>query len=267
MKWMMIIVMMVLSGCSTPKMSVHFIDVGKGDATLYEVAGCTILIDAGYDDSNVVGYLKEHGITTLDIVIATHPDKDHIGGMSEVIDTFPITDFYLSNAEKEAKSYEQMMEALAKAQIQPIEVPKTFKRSCGPLTVEFLYPGADVVYEEVNEESIVTRISYQDFSITSLADLNQEALADLLKMKKLQPSTIVKASHHGDLEANPKVLYELLQPEVVIITSDANQNDGVPKKALLTMFDSLGIAYYRSDVDGTIIIESDGHHDPITMTE
>ncbi|MBO5411042.1 MAG: MBL fold metallo-hydrolase, partial [Clostridia bacterium] len=94
--------------------TVHFVDVGQGDCTLITCGGYSLLIDAGENghESEVINYLRNHGIEKLDYVIGTHPHSDHIGGMADVIYEFPIGKMYMPKVAHNSKAFETMLDAI-----------------------------------------------------------------------------------------------------------------------------------------------------------
>lgn len=95
--------------------SIHYIDVGQGDATLIDLGEEHILIDGGEPGSGAYRYLEEHGVRTLDIIIATHPDQDHIGGLQEILGNIPVEEVWDSGATNPSATYKNYTEAITKA--------------------------------------------------------------------------------------------------------------------------------------------------------
>ena len=108
----------VLSGCSQrlPTLTVTFFDVGKGDCILLECDGHAAMIDAGFDNTanNILSALADKGIDTLDFLLLTHMDKDHVGGADKFLENLTIGAVYAPDYEKDAKQYQQYVDALAK---------------------------------------------------------------------------------------------------------------------------------------------------------
>lgn len=239
---------------------VHFIDVGQGDATLIELHGYTTLIDAGPNSSaeRLINYLKGEKIKNIDYVIATHPDEDHIGGMDEVLSKFKVKNFYAPKIIKNTETFESMIKELKKQNLK-INVPyKGLELDLGEnAKLTFLTP-LDQSSNSDNNLSLVTKIHYKDNSIIFMGDCETEVEKELLKDSDMLESNIIKLGHHGSKSSSSTVFLKKIAPDYAIISCGKNNKYGHPHKETIDKLDSLGIKYYRTDIDGNIVFRSDG---------
>ena len=175
------------------ELKVHFLDVGQGDSCFIELPNKeTMLIDAGeseYGDS-IVTYIYGQGYGTLDYVVATHPHADHIGGMAQVLETFPVEHFYMGPETQNTSCYADMLEALEIQGIQPVVPSDGDVLSFGSgATVTFLGPADDVPADNLNNRSLIALFSTGAQRVLFMGDAESAAEQSLL-------------AHHPDLSCD-----------------------------------------------------------------
>ena len=232
-------------------LKIHFIDVGQGDSILLQSGGKNMLIDAGPKDSgsSVISYLKSQGVSSLDVVVATHPHEDHIGGMVSVLDSFPVG-LYVDNGETHTTStYENLMKTLVAKQIPYAEV-KAGK------TIPFA-PGINIL---VMSPSSLSGDLNQDSVILKVTDGNEKILlpGDSSNIQGNMQAQILKVPHHGSKSGTSSQYLNQVKPEVAVISVGAGNDYGHPASSTLTALQNAGAKVYRTDIDGTVIIISDG---------
>lgn len=241
-------------------LKIHFIDVGQGDAALIELHGYTTLIDAGPNSSaeRLVNYLKEEDIKSIDYIIATHPDEDHIGGMDEVLRNFEVKNFYAPKIIKNTETFKAMIKELKKENLK-INVPyKGMELDLGEeANLTFLTP-VEYGGDNDNNSSLVTKISFKESSIIFMGDCESEVERHLLKESNLIESNIIKLGHHGSKSSTSIEFLKKVDPDYAIISCGKNNKYGHPHKETIDKLDKLNIKYFRTDLDGSIIIRSDG---------
>lgn len=242
-------------------MSVHFIDVGKADSIFITCKGKNILIDAGDVDlsTRTVEYLERRGVDRLDLVVATHPDKDHIGGMANVLLEFEIGRFMMpqipQEAQPESTSYEMMLYALQAEQILLLDPQAGQSLSVGDMEVQVLGPQRE--YEDTNNNSVILRVSYQGDSFLFMGDAEQEAEEDLLAAGYDLHTDVLKVGHHGSKTSTIQALLEAVQPSFAVISVGEDSNK-LPKSSVLERLQEVGARIYRTDQDGTVIAATNG---------
>ena len=237
--------------------SVHFIDVGQGDSALIRCKEISVLIDAGDtdDDKTVCDYIKSQGITVLDLVIATHPHADHIGGMDSVIKGFEVKRLIMPEVPEKlmptSKTYEQMLNAILDKGLtaEAAESGKSFM--LGELNVEILSPVKQ--YNNLNNYSVAARLSYGGVSVLMEGDCEKEAEADYIAASNDIRSTIFKAGHHGSKTSNTQKLLDAVKPDYIVICCGANNSYGHPHNETMTRFEKLGIQIYQTKDHGSVI--------------
>ena len=238
------------------KLEVQFIDVGQADSILIRQDNKYMLIDAGNNDDGklLVSYFKELGITSFEHVVATHAHEDHIGGMDDIINNFEVKNFYMPDVLTTTKTFEDMLNALEyKNKVYTVlKDDETFKLNDANLKTIFIGNNE----EDLNDTSIVLKLSYQDISFLFTGDATKNVETKILD-KELQ-STVLKVGHHGSSYSNSKEFIDKVEPKYAVIEVGENNKYNHPHSSVLKQFDKRNIKTYRTDKDGTIIFTSDG---------
>lgn len=248
-------------------LTVHFLDVGQADCTLVQCDGHSVLIDAGSWDSYpmVFEYLRGLGITSLDHVIATHPHADHIGGMSNIIRDFDVKQFLLPDIEGKNASYEQMRKALNGRGTSTTFAAAGLSYSMGKGKLEILGPlsvpahGTDVDDTAINNCSVVVRIDYDNISVLFMGDAQEEEELGLLKRDaKSLSADVLKVGHHGASNSTNPLFCAKVAPKYAVISCGADNQYGHPHKETIMTLLICGAKAYRTDKNGTIVLEYNG---------
>lgn len=251
-------------------LTVTFLDVGQGDSILITTpAKKNILIDGGtipkkwstFDAGKfiVLPYLRERGIKKLDLVVATHPDIDHIGGLIHVLKKIPVDTFLDSGTISTTQTYEDLLSIVEKKNIKykiaeqgELDIDKSIR-------LEVLSPISDTFTEDPNNNSIVIRLEYGKISFLFTGDIGQ--IAESIYVQKYGDrlkSTILKAAHHGGKGSSSVSFLNCVKPESAIISCGKNNPFGHPSEEALERIEKMGIKIYRTDKGGTITIKTDG---------
>ncbi|WP_240419354.1 ComEC/Rec2 family competence protein [Paenibacillus periandrae] len=275
--WIMGLVLVVLTGCSPMsvfnesagsttilradgKLQVLFLDVGQGASQLLiSPSGKTMLIDAGNNDKEQVmlDYLKQYQITKLDIVIGTHPDADHIGGLDKVIDQTLVDSIYMPKISSNTRTFESLLESISnkKLKVQTAKAGLTLDWD-KEVQVEMIAPAA--VYDSANNMSAVVKITYGTTSLLLTGDAEAESEKDMIKSGVDLSSTVLGVGHHGSKTSTSLTFLNKVKPQYAIIQSGKDNNYGHPDKTILSRLKKAGVSVYRNDLQGTVSVISDG---------
>lgn len=241
--------------------SAHFIDVGKADSIYVKFKDKNILVDAGEKDTynTVLEYLKKKSVKKLDMVIASHPHSDHIGGFPEILNEFKITKILMPKLRDEivptSKVYENFLLAIEKNKI-PVDVPSpgdVFK--LGDLKIEIFAPNKQ--YESVNNNSIVAKLTYKNVSFLFTGDAEKESEEDMLNKNFDIKSTILKVGHHGSKTSTSNAFLKRVNPEYAVICVGEDKYN-LPKKETINKLKKCGAKIYRTDLHGTVVLATNG---------
>lgn len=240
-------------------LTVHFLDVGQGDSIFLEYNGKAMLVDAGEQNqaSGVSAYLHEQNISGIDYVIATHPHSDHIGGMGEILNDFQVGLFIDSGFPHTTKTYENMLTTIDEKNI-PFEVTKRGEEiGFDPaVNVEVLNPGPEYS-EELNENSVVLKVSYEEVSFLLMGDAGLETEKKLMDAGYELDSDILKVGHHASGSGSGEKFISAVSPKVSVIEVGAENDYGHPHKEVLERLRKVS-RVYRTDLDGSIVVTTDG---------
>lgn len=249
---------------STPDgtLEIHVLDVGNADCILLRSETETMLIDAGEnnDGDNIVHYLREKQISRLDYVIATHADADHIGGMKTVIQQMEIGKFIMAfmpdGFTPTTSTYAKMLEALADKNIKitPAETGSQFP--LGEAAVYILGPAGE--FEDKNNMSVVCKVVFGQKKFLFMGDAEKEAENALLQSGCDLTADVLKIGHHGSSSSTTHSLLKAVHPSYALITCGKDNSYGHPHKETIENLQKAGISIYRSDINGTIVLTTDG---------
>lgn len=244
------------------ELEVHFIDVGQGDSILVRtIDGKNMLIDSGSSEKSatVLDYLKKEGVRKLDIVIATHPDEDHIGSMSEIIKKHEIGTFYLPNKLHNTMAFESMITLLGKERIQVAEALSGDTIPFSEGTEILVLSPEKKNYPNNNAFSIACKLTYGETSFLFTGDI--EAINEYAMMNKFGDqlqANVLKLSHHGSDSANCPDFLEIVNPIAAVASCGYNNKYNHPNPSVLKVLKDKGIPLYRTDLQGSIVFFSNG---------
>ncbi|WP_245546327.1 lamin tail domain-containing protein [Methanomethylovorans hollandica] len=246
-------------------LTVHFIDVGQGDSILLEYGGKTMLIDAGENNMGytVSAFLRERKISSLDYVVATHPHADHIGGMLTTLNNYPVGQFIDSGYPHTSKTYENMLMAIDAQNIlfHVAERGETINLAPGT-EIRVLNPKKEQS-EELNENSVVLKITHGDVSFLLMGDAGLEAEENIMAAGYDVDVDILKVGHHGSTSASGYEFISAVSPDISVIEVGAGNDYGHPHANILQRLQGASTVY-RTDYDGTITITTDGSRYTVT---
>lgn len=244
-------------------MTVHFIDVGQGDSILIQSpSGQNMLIDAGDNNKGdtVVEYLKSQGVDKIDFLVATHPHSDHIGGMDNVIDNFDIGKIHMPKVVHTAKTYEDVLKAI---QRKSLKITATHSGMDIPLEgakVEVLAPDKELKSDNLNDYSIVIKVTYGGNAFLFQGDAEKRTEEEILKAEGDIKADVIKLGHHGSSSSNIQSYIDAVNPTYAVITCGEDNKYGHPHEEIMSLMEEKKISTYRTDIDGDIVIISDGEH-------
>lgn len=241
------------------RMEVHFLDVGQGDSIYITCDGHHMLVDAGNNDkgSAVWGYLQQQGVETLDYVIGTHPDADHIGGLDVVLYKFDCGTIFMPDVENDTRTYEDVLQVLKdKGERATLpEVGDTY--SLGKASFTIIAPNGDYG-ADLNNASVGILLEHGENSFLMTGDAEEEAEEDILKNGLDISADVYKAGHHGSNTASTEAFLEAVNPAYAVISCGEGNSYGHPHAEVLNRFRSMGVEVFRTDEQGTIVAVSDG---------
>jgi len=242
-------------------LSVMVIDVGQADSILVTMStGEVMLIDAGESDSVDAIYeeLDERNIDTIDILVATHPHSDHIGGMPSVIERYNIGMVYMPDMASSSKIYKKLLDAIDKKDIPITEAYAGERFPLGAAQCAIVSPGADDDIDP-NNESVVIFLDYLDTECLFTGDMEERAEEEALTDGSYIDADILKVAHHGSSTGTSEAFLDAVSPEYAVISCGEGNSYGHPHEQTLDLLKEYGLAPYRTDLSGDILFTSDGH--------
>ena len=247
----------------------HFIDVGQGDCTLIESNGHFALIDAGerIEEDNVISYLSSVGVKTLDFIISTHPHSDHCGALPDVIRYFKPTTLICPDVSTDSNVWTSVLDAADEIGVdydtpEPYDVYKI-----GSTTLTVLSPSTDAVYSDLNDYSIVCMVEYGNVSALLTGDAERVVERELVRSGFDLSADILKCGHHGSSTSSCPEFLKAVDPAVAIISCGKDNEYGHPHTETISSLDSRSISYWRTDIQGDIVVATEGEQIYVSTSE
>ena len=240
---------------------IHYIDVGQGDSSLILCGKSAMLIDGGSADhaDYICGYLKKQGVKKLDMLICTHADDDHAGGLCGAFRSSEVSKVYAPETKAKSSSYKSFERAVSENKLSAYKPGVGEKYTLGEISGEFLGPVYED-YDDTNNTSIVVKITYKERSFLFMGDAEYEEEYDILNTGEDIKADVIKVGHHGADTSSSDELIEKVKPIYGIISVGVDNDYGHPSDKVLKRFESFGTEILRTDLSGTIILECDGFH-------
>ena len=244
------------------QLQVHYIDVGQADSILLICDGEYLLIDAGEKDSNdtVTHYLSDLGITSLDLIIATHAHSDHIGDMADVLQAIPAEVVWYPDYRHGTKAETNFLTAATNcgADLYQPELGQTYE--LGSATVTVLGPVKE--YTDPNDMSIVVMVQHGQTRFLFTGDMENVDAAenDLIAYwgEDALKADVLKVGHHGARTSTSYHFLRSVMPEYAVISVGTGNSYGHPTQETLNILGQAEVYVYRTDYMGTIVATSDG---------
>ncbi|NLX61543.1 MAG: MBL fold metallo-hydrolase [Tissierellia bacterium] len=243
---------------------VHYIDVGQGDSIYIELPNGEIaLIDGGPKSSEeaLLNYLDEQGVEKIDYLVATHPHEDHIGGLVGVIKNYEIGKIYMPNVVHTTKTFENLLLAIQDKgyKITKAMAEDTIIDEAG-LSLYILAPEIDADWEDLNNYSIVLKLNYKNNSFLFTGDAERESEEIMLTKGYDLRAHVLKVGHHGSTTSTMDEFLDKVDPQYAIISCGVDNKYGHPHKEIVAKLQERNIKIYRTDLDGNIVVKSDGEN-------
>ena len=247
---------------SGPSLDVIVIDVGQGDSILLiSPEGKTMLVDAGPKDAfdRIRTVLDAHGVTSLDMIVATHPHTDHIGSMTDVLNAYPVGTYVTIPQDPPGAVGAALSENGCTVSFAEGGTTIPWAESC-TVTVLNPVPGYDAEPEELNDCSVVLHVRYGETAVLLAGDA--EALAEKRMLdtfpRSMLRANVLKLGHHGSSSSTGFSFFLAVDPDFAIASCGADNDYGHPHKETLSLLYDAHTAFYSTDTDGTVTFHLDG---------
>ena len=240
--------------------SIYFLDIGQGDSSIIITPDDrVVMIDSGPDESLILRYLQNLGISQIDLLIATHAHADHITGMDKIIAKYKPKAFIDPGISHTTATYQRMISVIDKYNINYYE--GIFRKiNLDSLTFTILPPAKPLIGDsELNNNSVVVRLDFKDFSCLFTGDIEKTRERQLLTESRSNLNVdILKVGHHGSSSSSSPLFIKSVGPKIAVICCGQSNKYGHPHQETISLLQSLGIEIYRTDLSGTILIKTDG---------
>jgi len=267
--FVIIILLMQLIKFATPELKIHFIDVGQGDSTLIITpSNKTILIDGGgnknaenFDvgEQTLLPYLLDRKIKKIDYLMISHFDADHSTGTIAVLENLKVKTLIISKQIEISDEYEKIIEIVKRKNVQVFVVKAGNQINIDKqVKLQILYPEEELKFADLNNNSIVAKLIYNNFSMLFTGDIEKEAeeyIVNKYNNTNALKSNILKIPHHGSKTSSTEKLLQVVNPKVALIGVGKNNTFGHPNEEVLERLEGINCKIYRTDTMGEITVK------------
>ena len=262
-------------------------DVGQGDATLAIYGKNQILVDGG-PGRKVLDCLSRYipfWDRTIELVVMTHPEKDHFGGLIDVFKNYSVNNFITSGLDSGTSDFGVLEDQVGSGRASVHFIKSEHKIGLSLMHLDILHPSSEYIAKisdekdlskvdqstkvlsaftttkNKNDSSVVAVLSFGEFDALFTGDIENEvsdSIADLLTLSAKREWEYIKIPHHGSRNGLSQKLLDAVDPEIAVISAGKNNSYGHPHKEVIRLLSDREIKYFRTDEKGDIIIESNG---------
>lgn len=250
---------------------VHFIDVGQASCILIKGSEKTALIDGGEaaTATEVTDYLAANGVTGIDYFFNTHPHADHMGGCKGIMEAVPTGEFIMAPLSQKAVpttvGYKKLLTYLNDNK----EATASTKGRVGEVYelgdgLRLTIVGPMELYDDLNNASLVIRMDFGATSVLFTGDMETLSQQEMIRQGAVGQATLLSAPHHGSDTSIDRDFMRAVNPALGVISCGAGNDYGHPSKATLELYDNLGMEYFRTDRQGSVVAITDGEAFTVT---
>ncbi len=262
-----------------PDKNLHLIacDVGQGDAILTTYGNVQVLTDGGADNK-VLSCLSRHmpfWDREIEMVVLTHPQLDHFGGLVEVFKRYKVDTFLGNSVDASSSGYQVLKKEIESSQAQIVNPSEGMMIRLGKIHYDIVNPpqnfdgaviagqavgvlGAFTASRDLNDYSVVANLSYDNFRALLTGDIDQNMIPDILKTGRIEKVDYLKVPHHGSKNGLTKELLDATDPKVAVISVGKNNRYGHPHEEVLKLLRETGTKVLRTDKNGEVEVITDG---------
>lgn len=252
----LLLLVVYLLALKTPadNLSIIACDVGQGDAILVQKGNNQILIDGGPDNSvlTCLGKYMPFWDRTIELVILTHPEKDHFGGLIDVFQTYKVDKFGSNNDKSSSLDYEVLINEVGGSGTDSITLTDGVSLRLGMIYLDILHPAIDNKDNDLNNNGVVVFLKYDNFKALFPADIGNEVSDSLSLVQKIQNINYIKVNHHGSKNGLSEKLLQITNPDVAVVSVGGDNRYGHPHKEILVLLEKYNVEILRTDEKGDI---------------
>jgi competence protein ComEC len=261
-----------------PVVTFALLDVGQAlSAAMVTEDGYSLVYDFGLtaadSEETIIPFLEDHGISSIDYAVLSHPHQDHLGGLPQLLETMPIDRYIDPALESTNQTYAQSLEMIEELGIEANIARQGDTWTMGEhVEVEILWPQDDLLLDSdgshrLNDNSTVARIDIGEVSVLLTGDLEREGEDILVETyNNALDVDILQVGHHGSNTSSQTHFLEAVDPTVGLIPVGLDNQYGHPHREVMQRLRENDIQIFRTDVDGTITIQTDGESWEITTS-
>jgi beta-lactamase superfamily II metal-dependent hydrolase len=238
-------------------LTVHFIDVGQGDAILVDKGDTDVLVDGGPTSTAVLAYLQAQGVSDIDLLVVTHPHADHIGGLADVLGQHQVSEIWVNGDTTTSQTYQDFAAAVVAEGATVREVTRGYATQMDGLDLAVLHPTTERT-GDLNEDSVVVRLTCGQVSVLLTGDATSSSEASMLADGDVAlDADVLKVGHHGSSYSSSAAFLAAVSPTDAVISVGAGNTYGHPAQETLDRLVAAGATVYRTDLNGTVVLTSD----------
>jgi len=248
-------------------LEVFFLDVKQADCILVKTGNHAMLVDAANrgQDNLVLGYLEQYGVTSLDYLVATHPDADHIGSMASVIRKMDsIGEIIMPDKTHTTVTFSNLMDAIEEKDLPMRIATPGYVFQLGEATIQIIAPNGSS-YSDMNDWSVVLRIEFGTTTFLLAGDAETKSEGEQLANNLPLQADVIKIGHHGSSTSSTQSYLNAVSPSYAVISCGTGNTYRHPHVETLERLEAMGVEIYRTDLNGTIIFTTDGNEIQISV--